>query len=230
VVSRIKVDTIPARREEDLRTETIRAVLGRKTIAGARAAAVIETDKADSLRLEVIGVVALEGVTSDHAEALGESLEFVVVGTTTLEIVDSHAAIDTLTIARLVNTLESSVLVLEVEERSPVVRKIRLDGARRAVRRTSIGVVHVELEAVTTGNGVSVAGDLSRGDNGVGTLGDNTTRAGHTEESSSRCGESGSQAENLSRSVHLESRYWDWIRRRKSRISNPERGGGRRSE
>lgn len=224
VVSGIKVDTIPARREEDLGTETIGAVLGRKTIASAGAASVVEADETNGLRCEVVSVVALEGVTSDHAEALGEGLELVVVGTTTLEIVDSHTAINTSTIAGLVDTLERSVLVLEVEERRPIVRKIRLDGARRAVRRTSIGVVHVKLKAITTGNGVSVAGDLSRGDDGVGTLGDNTTRAGHTEESSSRCGEGGSQAENLGGSIHLESRYWDWSRRRKLRISNPERG------
>jgi len=48
-----------------------------------------------------------------------------------------------------------------------------------------------------------MAGDLARGNDRVGTLGDNTSRARHTEESSGRCGESGSQAEDLSRSVHL---------------------------
>lgn len=50
---------------------------------------------------------------------------------------------------------------------------------------------------------MNMAGDLARGNDRVGTLGDNTTRAGHTEESSGRCGESGSQAEDLSGSVHL---------------------------
>jgi hypothetical protein len=203
VVGRIKVDTVPARGEEDLSTHTIGAVLGRETVGGTGAATVIETNEADSLRGEVVGVVALEGVTSKHTETLGEGLELVVVGTRTLEIVDSHTAIDTSTIARLLDVLERSVLVLVVERRGPVVWEILLDGAWGAARRTSIGVIHVEGKAVTTRDGVDMAGDLARGNNGVGTLGDNTTRAGHTEESSSRCGKSGSQAEDLSGSVHL---------------------------
>jgi hypothetical protein len=203
VVSRIEVDTIPARGEEDLSAETIGAVLSRETIAGAGTATVIEANEADSLRCEVASVVALEGVTGKHTEALGEGLELIVVGTTTLEIVDSHTAIDTSAVASLVNILKRTVLVLVVKRRGPVVGKILLDGTRRAIRRTSIGIVHRELEAITTGDGVNVSGDLARGNDRVGTLGDNTTRAGHTEESSSRCGESGSQAENLSGSVHL---------------------------
>jgi hypothetical protein len=207
VVSRIKVDAIPARGEEDLSTETIGAVLSRKTVGGAGAAAVVETNEADSLRFEVASVVALEGVTSKHTETLGEGLKLVVVGATTLEIIDGHTTVDTGTIARLLNVLERTVLVLVVEGRGPVVREILLDRARGAVRRTSIGIVHLELEAITTRDGVNVAGDLARGNDRVGTLGDNTARAGHTEESSSRCSKSGSQAENLGGSVHLEGRY-----------------------
>lgn len=210
VISRIKVDTIPARREEDLGAETIGTLLVGKTVSSAGAAAVVEADKADSLGSKIVGVVTLEGVTSEHAETFGEGLELIVVGTATLKVVDSHATIDTGTVTGLVYVLERSILVLEVQSRGPVVGKILLDGARRAVRGTSIGVVHLEFEAIASGDGVNVAGNLARRDNRVGTLSNNTSRARHTEECSSRRSEGGSQAENFGRSVHGEVGYRSW--------------------
>jgi hypothetical protein len=90
VAGGVQVLSVPAAREEYLRTETVRAVDGGKTIGlGGSGTIVVETVEADGLGLEVTSVVALEGVTRDHAETSRESLERVVVGTTTLEVVDS---------------------------------------------------------------------------------------------------------------------------------------------
>jgi len=69
---------------------------------------------------ESVGVVAEEWVTSNHSETSREGLECVVVGTRTLEVVDSGTTERTSTVTSLGNSLERTVLELEVQLRSPV--------------------------------------------------------------------------------------------------------------
>lgn len=214
VVSRVKVHTIPARWEEDLSTKTVRAVCSRHARGLRTRSGVIEAHEADGLGSKVISTVALERVTSDHAEALGESLEGVIVRSRTLEVVDGHATVDTVTITNLRNVLEGTVLVLVVKLWGPVVGKILLDRAGRADRGTSLGVVHFKSEAIASRNGVDVSGNSVRADDGVCTLSENATWAWHSEESRCRCSKSGDQAESSGAgSVHLE-RYTVFVKRR----------------
>lgn len=129
VVGRVKVDTIPARGEENLGTQAIRADLVGKAASVRRGTAVVKADKADGLTGKVVATCTLERITSEHAETLGESGEVVVVGTTSLQVVNSHTTEDTLAITGLRDIDECAVLGLVVELGRPVVGHVLLDGA-----------------------------------------------------------------------------------------------------
>jgi hypothetical protein len=148
VVRRVQVYAIPARREEDLGAQTIGADLVRKATGVSRGATVIKTDKADSLASEVVGLCTLEGVTGKHTEAFRESGEVVVVGTASLEVVNSHTTVDTLAVTSLGNINECAVLRLVVELGGPVVGHVLLDRARRACTATGISICHLSLESL----------------------------------------------------------------------------------
>jgi hypothetical protein len=208
VIGRVEVHTIPAGWEEDLGTETVGAVGGGHSPGLGRGGWIIQADEAHSLGSEIIGLVTLERVTSKHAEALGEGLELVVVRAGALQVVDVHASVNTVSIAELRNVLERAVLELIVQLGGPVVGQVGLDWAGRALGRASLGIVHIEAESITTGDGMNVARDGTRADNGVCTLGRDTTWAGHTEEGSSRCCKRGNQAQCGSASKHLEVVSW----------------------
>lgn len=121
VVSRVQVLAIPAAREEDLSTQTIWAVDEWEPVRlRSRRCVVVEAGVADGLSSECAGVVADKRVTGNHSESSREGLECVVVGTGTLEIVDSGATKGATTITSLRNSLERSVLELKVQFRSPV--------------------------------------------------------------------------------------------------------------
>lgn len=204
VIGRVEVDAVPAGGEEDLSAETIGAVLGGEAGGLRGGSRVVEADKGDGSRGKVRGGVALEWITSQHAETLGESLESVVVGARTLEVVGSHATEDTDAIADVGDLLKGSVLVLVVERGGPVVGKILLDGAGGAGRSASLLIGHVKSEAIATGDGVDVAADLARGNNGIGTLVHDTACTGDSEKGRGGCGKSGDQAEcDGAGSVHV---------------------------
>lgn len=94
-----------------------------------RGTAVVEADEADSLTGEVVGVCTLERITGKHAEVLGESGKVVVVGATSLQVVDGHAAENALTITSLRDINKCAVLRLIVELGGPVVGHVLLDRA-----------------------------------------------------------------------------------------------------
>jgi hypothetical protein len=148
VVGGVKVDAVPAGGEEDLGTQTIRADLVGKAASVRRSTTVVEADIADSLASEVGSGGTLERVTSDHAETFREGSEVVVVGTTSLQVVNGHTTVDTLAITSLRDINECAVLGLVVELGSPVVGHVLLDGARRAGTSTGIGICHISLESL----------------------------------------------------------------------------------
>jgi hypothetical protein len=84
VVGGVEVLAVPAGREEDLGTEAIRARPVGKTASVRRFTRVVEADVADGLTSEIAAACTLERITREHAEALREGSEVVVVGTTSL--------------------------------------------------------------------------------------------------------------------------------------------------
>lgn len=86
VVRRIKIDTIPARWEENLSSHAVRASLVWQVVVLGGNAGVVKADIADGLASEVISRCALEWVASKHAETLRESSKIVVVWATSLPI------------------------------------------------------------------------------------------------------------------------------------------------
>ena len=193
VVGRVEVDTIPARWEEDLGTETVRALLGREAVGVGRSAAVVQADVADSLLGKVVATGSEGGSTGKHTETLGEGSDVVVVGTASLQVVDGHTALDTLTVTRLRNQGVGSVLLHVVQRRGPVVGHVLLDGARGASGRLSALVVHSGSKAIATSDGVDVSRHATGADDGVETFLGETARARHTPEGVSWC-RKGSQA------------------------------------
>lgn len=121
VVGGVEVHTIPARWEEDLRTESIRAWLVRKLVVVVGCTAVVQADEADSLTGKVVGVSTLVWITSKHAEVFGKGLERVVGRTTTLQVVDDHTTVNTSSITGLGHVDELAILGAVVEVRNPVV-------------------------------------------------------------------------------------------------------------
>jgi hypothetical protein len=191
VAGRVQVLSVPAAGEEDLSTETVGAVDGGKTVGlGGGGTIVVEAVEADGLGLKVTSVVASEWVTRDHAEPSRESLQRVVVGTTTLKVVDGGTTEGSSAITGLGNSLEASILELEVELGSPVSREILADGARCAAGVAKGVIAGLETEAITTSDSVSVSGDLSGEDERVDTLINQAGRARHTPESSGWTGQS----------------------------------------
>jgi hypothetical protein len=148
VVGGVKVDAVPAGGEEDLGTQTVRADLVRKATGVRRGTTVVEADIADSLASEVASGCALERVTGKHAETFREGSEVVVVGTTSLQVVNGHTTVDTLAITSLRDVNECAILGLVVKLGSPVVGHVLLDGARRACTSTGIGICHLSLESL----------------------------------------------------------------------------------
>jgi hypothetical protein len=77
VVCRIEILAIPARREEDLNTQTLVTAIGRDEsgllvdtgVGGVNAAEV------NGLRFESVLCFTIHGIASNHAKALGESLD-----------------------------------------------------------------------------------------------------------------------------------------------------------
>lgn len=107
MVRRVQVHAVPAAGEEDLSTESIRAIVGREAVRlGLCSGVVVETVVADSLGSESTSVVAEEWVTSNHSEASREGLQRVVVGAPTLQVVDSSTTKRASTITSLGNSLE----------------------------------------------------------------------------------------------------------------------------
>jgi len=129
VVGRVKVDTIPARGEENLGTQAIRADLVGKAAGVRRGAAVVKADIADGLTSKVAATCTLEGITGEHAETLREGSEVVVLGTTSLQVVNGHTTENTLAVTSLRDIDERAVLGLVVKLGSPVVGHVLLDGA-----------------------------------------------------------------------------------------------------
>lgn len=186
VVGRVEILAIPAGREEDLSANTIRAASGRQVVRlGPWRTIVIEAGKVHSGASKVGSVIALEGIASDHTEALRESLE-VHVGLGTLEVVDKDTAI-------LLDSLELSLLVFVVQDGSPVVGKVLRNSARSASRFASLGVVLGESKPVSTNDLMDVTTDLARRNDRVDTLGNYGSTAAHAEESLSRSGKKGSE-------------------------------------
>jgi hypothetical protein len=129
VVGGVEVLAVPAGREEDLGTKAIRAGPVGKTAGVRRLTRVVEADVADGLTSEIAATSTLERITREHAEALREGSEVVVVGATSLQVVNSHTTVNTLAITSLRDINECAVLRLVVELGSPVVGHILLDGA-----------------------------------------------------------------------------------------------------
>lgn len=123
VIRSVKVLSIPARREENLRSKTVGTVHvweGRSFgISGILV--VIEAVVTDSVGRGVIARRSLEGVTGNHPETFGESLQLVVVRARPLQVVNQ-------TTTHLVNFLEGTILMLVVKDRSPVIGEITMDG------------------------------------------------------------------------------------------------------
>ena len=65
---------------------------------------------------------------------------------------------------------KATVLGMEVHLRGPVVGQIFLDIASRAFGRTSLVIVHSEIEAITTGNGMDMVRRFARVNDRVGTF------------------------------------------------------------
>ncbi len=73
----------------------------------------------------------------------------------------------------LVHTNKASVLRLEVQGRNPIIRHIGGDSARRALGSSSLSVVHREAETTPSHDGVHMARDLARTNDGIGAFHDN---------------------------------------------------------
>jgi len=99
----VEVDTIPARWKEDLSTKTVRADLVRKLVEVWGGAAVVQANERNSLLREGVATSSEGRATSKHLEALWESLKWVVVWTTSLEVVDGHTSLRSLSITGLWN-------------------------------------------------------------------------------------------------------------------------------
>ena len=78
--------------------------------------------------------------------------------------------IPTRSIAIYGNIDKATVLGMEVHLRGPVVGQVFLDIASRAFGRTSLVIVHSEIEAITTDNGMDMVRRFARVNNRVGTL------------------------------------------------------------
>lgn len=152
VISAIKILSIPAGREENLRSETVRTIDGGETaclwVSGILV--VIETIVADGLGSKIVGRRSLERITSNHSETFGEGLQLVIVRTRSLQVID-EASTD------LVDFLEGTILVLVVQGWSPVIGEITMNCARGTCRGLGIGVVHLKIETVATHDLVNVA-------------------------------------------------------------------------
>jgi len=66
-------------------------------------AAVVQANERNSLLREGLAASTQRRATGKHLETLGESLERVVVWTTSLEVVDSHTTLRSLSITGLLN-------------------------------------------------------------------------------------------------------------------------------
>lgn len=87
MVGGVEIYTIPARREEDLGTKTLRACCVGKVVGLLCSFIIVDARKADGLASEVVSGGTLERVTSKHAETFREGMKCIVVGTWSLSVV-----------------------------------------------------------------------------------------------------------------------------------------------
>jgi hypothetical protein len=188
VVGRVEVLPVPARREEDVGTDTSRALLvgevdgvisantGGRAVRGVGESGSLPATEAEGVSLRTCLVDSLpladHGVTGDHTETLGEGGDLRATGR--LDVVDGHTTVGRTSkvVGDLRNTSEGSVLVPEVHDGSPVVGLVLLELATRAGRHLGDVVVevHGDIESVTTDDLVDVSGHLARVDQGVSAL------------------------------------------------------------
>lgn len=124
VVCAVKIFAIPASREEDLRSQTIGTIVSGKStslwVAGTLV--VVQTVIADCLRSKIIAGCSLERISRYHAETFWEGLQFIVVGSSTLEVVYQ-------TTTNLIHFFKGAILVLKVQNRCPVIGVVAFNSA-----------------------------------------------------------------------------------------------------
>lgn len=169
----VKVLSIPARREEDVRADTSSArSLGKfdgieragtrmrvsvvRTEVGTEAA---PGNGAGGGAVSVsMGIVADHGISDDHTEALGERRDLLVVGG--LDVVDSHASVRATSelVGHLGNSNVASVGILEVQHGRPVIGGIFLElaGGASGSLRVVDARIHRDVEGISTDNLVDV--------------------------------------------------------------------------
>ena len=171
VVGGIEVLSIPARREEDLSSQTIGAIVVREVSSlWLGSPTIVETVVADCLRRKVGTTSTFEWVAGNHAKAWRGGFNLFSISST-LQIVDSHTT-------NLIDAFESSVLMLEEKIRSPVIAVVSDYCTRGASRSLCRVVVHGEIESVSSHDSVQVVGHLAGADDGVGALHDDWRFAG----------------------------------------------------
>jgi hypothetical protein len=188
MVGRVQVLAIPACGHVDPSIESTLAIGGGESVSiVARGSSVAEARPEDgtlgkfALRTlsDSVLLATLPGVTRDHLQASGESLEtratIVGISVTTVLIVDEET-----TVGDRFEFLGAGVLEVELGE--PVIRKILLDQATRAGRLSERIKSGVGSETIGSMDCVDVVGRAhARTDDGVNTLLDEGTRASDTE-------------------------------------------------
>jgi len=134
VVGRVKVDTVPTRTEEDLRSHTVGTVMVEKVVSlrplwiARVAACVIETDVGDSLGVGVAHECSAHRASRDHAETVRERTNLAVLART-----GKVVGVDDVDGDELVGRILGVVVI---QLRGPVVGLVLRDRGRRALRRT----------------------------------------------------------------------------------------------